>query len=152
MQQRFPVVVYFHGGEFKFGGKDYYKPDILLRQDVILVVPNYRLGILGMRLLHFCHSFSKDEMTKRNDVSKLRKCLLLDLHSVKDCLVFVEGPIVQSITLINSLLFNGILPTNHFKSLSCSTNLHYYSFCVSSSRYSPLRHSFLISLLSEGIS
>ncbi|KAI1292292.1 Venom carboxylesterase-6 [Halotydeus destructor] len=44
---RLPVVVYFHGGEFKYGGKDYYKPDILLQQDIILVVPNYRLGVLG---------------------------------------------------------------------------------------------------------
>ena len=45
--QRYPVVVYFHGGEFKYGGKDFHKPDILLKQDVILVVPNYRLGVLG---------------------------------------------------------------------------------------------------------
>lgn len=45
--QRYPVVVYLHGGEFKYGGKDFYKPDILLKQNVILVVPNYRLGILG---------------------------------------------------------------------------------------------------------
>jgi len=54
MQQRFPVLVYLHGGEFKFGGKDYYKPDILLRHDVILVIPNYRLGILGMKMIFAC--------------------------------------------------------------------------------------------------
>ena len=48
--QRYPVVVYLHGGEFKYGGKDLHKPDILLKQDVILVVPNYRLGVLGKSL------------------------------------------------------------------------------------------------------
>lgn len=48
--QRFPVVVYLHGGEFKYGGKDFHRPDILLKQDVILVVPNYRLGVLGKSL------------------------------------------------------------------------------------------------------
>lgn len=47
VSQRYPVIVYIHGGEFKYGGKDYYKPDLLLQQDVILVVPNYRLGVLG---------------------------------------------------------------------------------------------------------
>lgn len=45
--QNYPVVFYIHGGEFKYGGKDYYKPDLLLKNDVILVVPNYRLGVLG---------------------------------------------------------------------------------------------------------
>ena len=45
--QNYPVVFYIHGGDFKTGGKDFYKPDILLKQDVILVVPNYRLGVLG---------------------------------------------------------------------------------------------------------
>lgn len=41
------MVVYFHGGEFKYGGKDYYQPHYLLQHDIILVVPNYRLGVLG---------------------------------------------------------------------------------------------------------
>lgn len=45
--QTYPVIFYLHGGEFKYGGKDFYKPDLLLKNDVILVVPNYRLGVLG---------------------------------------------------------------------------------------------------------
>nr|UXX52859.1 carboxylesterase 2 [Pardosa astrigera] len=43
-----PVVVYFHGGLFRRGSKEDYGPDFLLRySNIILVVPNYRLGILG---------------------------------------------------------------------------------------------------------
>ena len=45
--QTYPVVFYIHGGEFKYGGKDYFRPELMLKHDVILVVPNYRLGVLG---------------------------------------------------------------------------------------------------------
>lgn len=47
------MVVYFHGGEFKYGGKDLYKPDYLLSaganagHNMIVVTVNYRLGVLG---------------------------------------------------------------------------------------------------------
>ncbi|XP_076313195.1 carboxylic ester hydrolase-like [Tachypleus tridentatus] len=44
---RHPVVVYFHGGKFKYGGKDIYGPNLLLDLDLILVTVNYRLGIFG---------------------------------------------------------------------------------------------------------
>ncbi|XP_054159890.1 carboxylic ester hydrolase-like [Oppia nitens] len=40
-------MVYIHGGEFQFGGKDFYGPQYLLDHDVILVTINYRLGVLG---------------------------------------------------------------------------------------------------------
>ncbi|XP_022254096.1 venom carboxylesterase-6-like [Limulus polyphemus] len=42
-----PVVVYFHGGKFKYGGKDLYGPKLLLDLELILVIVNYRLGIFG---------------------------------------------------------------------------------------------------------
>ncbi|XP_027202264.2 esterase-5B-like [Dermatophagoides pteronyssinus] len=48
-----PVLVYIHGGEFRFGGKDFYKPDLLLQagnnaaSHFIIVTINYRLGVLG---------------------------------------------------------------------------------------------------------
>lgn len=49
------MLVYFHGGEFKYGGKDLFRPDYLLEasmnsqnaQGMIVVTVNYRLGILG---------------------------------------------------------------------------------------------------------
>ena len=49
-----PVLVYFHGGEFKYGGKDLFKPDYILENSmignsagVIVITVNYRLGVLG---------------------------------------------------------------------------------------------------------
>ena len=50
------MLVYFHGGEFKYGGKDLYKPDYLLNirattgHNMIVVTVNYRLGVLGLHL------------------------------------------------------------------------------------------------------
>jgi para-nitrobenzyl esterase len=53
-----PVLVYFHGGGFKYGGKDFYKPDYLLENSmvgtnpgIIVVTVNYRLGVLGECLI-----------------------------------------------------------------------------------------------------
>jgi carboxylesterase type B len=53
-----PVLVYIHGGEFKYGGKDLYKPDYLLENSmvgsnpgIIVVTINYRLGVLGECLI-----------------------------------------------------------------------------------------------------
>ncbi|CAG2168566.1 unnamed protein product [Oppiella nova] len=43
----FPVMVYIHGGQFQFSGKDFYPPHYLLDNDIILVTINYRLGVLG---------------------------------------------------------------------------------------------------------
>ncbi|KAL1491255.1 hypothetical protein ABEB36_011876 [Hypothenemus hampei] len=47
--KNWPVMVFFHGGGWLCGGGNvqWYAPDILLDQDVVLVVLNYRLGALG---------------------------------------------------------------------------------------------------------
>lgn len=45
-----PVLVFFHGGAFKFGSADprYYGPDYFMdTEQVILVTVNYRLGVFG---------------------------------------------------------------------------------------------------------
>jgi len=42
-----PVMVYIHGGGLQIGGGDGYNPVRLLRQGVIVVTINYRLGYLG---------------------------------------------------------------------------------------------------------
>lgn len=44
-----PVMVFFHGGGWVCGAGTsmWYGPDILLDRDVVLVVPNFRLGPLG---------------------------------------------------------------------------------------------------------
>ncbi|CAG9854604.1 unnamed protein product [Phyllotreta striolata] len=44
-----PVIVYIHGGSFYYGSnRSYiYGPEYLMTQDVVLVVLNFRLGVLG---------------------------------------------------------------------------------------------------------
>ena len=47
------MLVYFHGGEFIYGGKDFFKPDYIFDsliqngQEIVVVTVNYRLGVLG---------------------------------------------------------------------------------------------------------
>ncbi|XP_063619268.1 esterase E4-like [Cydia splendana] len=50
--RKLPVLVYVHGGKFLFGFGDYYRPEYLIEQDVILVTLNYRLHALGFLCLH----------------------------------------------------------------------------------------------------
>nr|ACV60235.1 antennal esterase CXE8 [Spodoptera littoralis] len=49
-----PVMVYIHGGAYVLGngGKMVIGPDFLVKQNVILVTFNYRLGVLGFLCLH----------------------------------------------------------------------------------------------------
>ncbi|XP_046739874.1 esterase E4-like [Diprion similis] len=44
-----PVMVYIYGGQFRFGvsSPKRWGPQFLLNKDLVLVVPNYRFGILG---------------------------------------------------------------------------------------------------------
>lgn len=46
-----PVMVFIHGGGFLFCSADEYLPHALLDHDVVLVVIQYRLGVLGEYLL-----------------------------------------------------------------------------------------------------
>ncbi|CAK1542417.1 unnamed protein product [Leptosia nina] len=45
--QPYPVMFWIHGGGFVSGSGDEYKPDFLIRKDVVLVTFNYRLEVLG---------------------------------------------------------------------------------------------------------
>lgn len=45
--RRLPVLVWIHGGAFVGGGSNLYRLDALARQDLVVVTPNYRLGVLG---------------------------------------------------------------------------------------------------------
>lgn len=49
-----PVMVYIHGGAFKYGSgnTDMYGPDYLVEKDVVIVTINYRLGVLGFLSLN----------------------------------------------------------------------------------------------------
>ena len=45
--EAYPVMVFFHGGGYESGGNIQYPGHFLAARDVIIVVPNYRLGIFG---------------------------------------------------------------------------------------------------------
>lgn len=50
--QKYPVVVYLHGGEFKVGSKFVLNPGLLVNKNVVLVTINYRLGVFGELLFY----------------------------------------------------------------------------------------------------
>lgn len=45
--RRLPVLVWIHGGAFVGGASNLYRLDALARRDLVVVTPNYRLGVLG---------------------------------------------------------------------------------------------------------
>lgn len=42
-----PVMIFIHGGGYQHGSAEEYKPHVLLNEDIVLVVIQYRLGVLG---------------------------------------------------------------------------------------------------------
>lgn len=47
MTEKLPVIFHIHGGAFKFGSGTLYGPKYLIKQGMILVNIQYRLGVLG---------------------------------------------------------------------------------------------------------
>lgn len=49
-------MVFIHGGAFTEGSNksEIYGPEFLLTEDIVLVVINYRLGILGLKWKFLC--------------------------------------------------------------------------------------------------
>ncbi|XP_042894424.1 juvenile hormone esterase-like [Penaeus japonicus] len=45
--EKLPVMVWIHGGAFYAGGTHEYLPHVLMNRDIVLVVLQYRLGIMG---------------------------------------------------------------------------------------------------------
>ncbi|CAB3257958.1 unnamed protein product [Arctia plantaginis] len=50
--QKLPVLVFFHGGAYYYGAKWHYNPEFLVKKNVIVVIANYRLGVLGFLCLN----------------------------------------------------------------------------------------------------
>lgn len=50
--QKLPVLVFFHGGAYYYGAKWQYNPEFLVKKNVIVVIVNYRLGVLGFLCLN----------------------------------------------------------------------------------------------------
>lgn len=46
-KKRYPVMIYIHGGTFSSYNAPDFRPDYIMRNDVVLVIPNYRLDSLG---------------------------------------------------------------------------------------------------------
>lgn len=51
VKSKYPVLVFFFGGSFEVGTADGYTHEYFLDEDIILVVVQYRLGLLGK---HIC--------------------------------------------------------------------------------------------------
>ncbi|MPC31341.1 Carboxylesterase 1E [Portunus trituberculatus] len=47
IEEKLPVMVYLHGGGYVAGNAYQYQPYVLLNHQVVLVVPQFRLGLLG---------------------------------------------------------------------------------------------------------
>lgn len=51
-EEGLPVMAFIHGGGFFTGAAEEYLPPVLLQHDIVLVVLQYRLGILGTSHTH----------------------------------------------------------------------------------------------------
>jgi hypothetical protein len=65
-------MVFFHGGLFISGGAQMYRPKYFMDEDIILVVPQYRLGALGRKtqftfLLVSCIKIALQMWSKEGD-------------------------------------------------------------------------------------
>lgn len=49
---RAPVMVFFHGGAYYKGSKELYDPEFLVTKGAVVVIINYRLGVLGFLCLN----------------------------------------------------------------------------------------------------
>lgn len=74
-----PVMVWIHGGAFLIGShsKEIHSPDFLLRNDIVLIAINYRLGAFGKCFLlirsSFCFSDEVHLSSLRNIVDSTKE-------------------------------------------------------------------------------
>lgn len=47
MKPLLPVMIWFHGGGYVKGSSSQFGPQFMMREDIVLVTVNYRLGVLG---------------------------------------------------------------------------------------------------------
>ncbi|XP_015520316.1 venom carboxylesterase-6 [Neodiprion lecontei] len=84
-----PVIFFVHGGGFQFGSAESYGPHYLLDSDVVLVTPNYRLGVFGF--------LSTEDATVSGNMGL--KDQVIALQWVKDNIEYFGGN-PESITLV----------------------------------------------------
>lgn len=54
-------MVWFHGGGYVRGGSHQFGPAFMMRENIVLVTVNYRLGVLGN--LHFLSFHNRPNLT-----------------------------------------------------------------------------------------
>lgn len=81
--QNLPVMVFIHGGGYETGEAGMYGPKHLLDSDVILVVPNYRLGPFGFLHLEEDKSSSGELPTGNQGLWDQRLALQWVKHNIK---------------------------------------------------------------------
>ncbi|KAJ8955021.1 hypothetical protein NQ318_000453 [Aromia moschata] len=118
-QKKLPVFVFIHGGAFIFGSPNFtvYKPDLLLDEDVVVVAPQYRLGLFGF--------LSTGDMVAPGNNGI--KDLVLALKWVKENIEAFGGD-PDNITVAGqsagSALVSYLLQTNHTKGLFNRAIMH----------------------------
>ncbi|XP_075981654.1 juvenile hormone esterase-like [Anticarsia gemmatalis] len=50
--QNLPVLIFFHGGAYFYGGKWNFDPEFIVKKNVLVVLANYRMGVLGFLCLN----------------------------------------------------------------------------------------------------
>lgn len=84
--QKLPVIFFIHGGRLIFGHANYYTPDYLIKNDVILVTVNYRLHIFGWLCLDLpeCpgNAGLKDTVMALKWVNRNIGCFNGDCHNI----------------------------------------------------------------------
>ncbi len=65
-----PVMFWIHGGDFLYGSAPPYDPTSLVKEDVIVVSINYRLGALGF--LNFGNDLAPGNLGIRDQIQALR--------------------------------------------------------------------------------
>jgi len=73
-----PIMVFIHGGAFVIGSSETYDPTPLVREDVIVVTLNYRLGALGF--LHFGNDVAPGNLGLRDQIQALKWIKMMSIY------------------------------------------------------------------------
>ena len=71
-------MVFIHGGAFVIGSSETYDPTPLVREDVIVVTLNYRLGALGF--LHFGNDVAPGNLGLRDQIQALKWIKMMSIY------------------------------------------------------------------------
>jgi len=73
-----PVMLFIHGGAFVIGSSETYDPTPLVREDVIVVTINYRLGALGF--LNFGNDVAPGNLGLRDQIQAMKWVKMMSIY------------------------------------------------------------------------